>query len=194
MSIRIREIGPEDLARYAEISIAFRVGSVFRVEAVDGGLGGFRLVEEAVEPYVKDYDAAGQGWDPMRWLKRLDVSNWGFLLAFGGEQPAGGATVAYDTPEVDMLEGRTDLAVLWALRVAPERRGEGIGGSLFERAVAWARERGCARLKIETQNVNVAACRFYARQGCELRATDRQGYAGCPEVAQEAMLIWSLDL
>jgi GNAT superfamily N-acetyltransferase len=93
-----------------------------------------------------------------------------------------------------MLEARTDLAVLWDLRVAPERRGEGIGRRLFVRAVEWARGRDCKQLKIETQNINVAACRFYARQGCELRAIDRQGYAGCPEVAHEAMLIWSLDL
>ena len=58
----------------------------------------------------------------------------------------------------------------------------------------WARKKGCRQLKIETQNVNVPACRFYARQGCELGAIHRYGYAGCPDVAHEAMLLWYLKL
>ena len=194
MSIGIREILADDLPRYAEVSITFRVESIFGVEVVDGGLGGFRLVEEVVEPYTKDYDALGHGWRPMRWLERFDVSNWAFFLALDDERPVGGATVAYDTPGVDLLGGRTDLAVLWDLRVAPERRGQGIGTRLFGHAAEWARERGCKQLKIETQNVNVRACRFYARQGCVLGSIDRYGYAGCPEVAHEAMLLWYLDL
>jgi streptothricin acetyltransferase len=194
MPIRICEIAPDDLPRYAEVLIAFRVASILRVQVVDRGVGGLRLVEQAVTPYTKDYDAHGHGWSPMRWLERLDVSNWGFFLVLDEERPVGGATVAHDTPGVDMLEGRTDLAVLWDLRVAPERRGKGIGRRLFRHAAEWARGKGCNQLKIETQNINVAACRFYARQGCELRAIDRQSYAGCPEIAHETMLIWSLDL
>ncbi len=194
MRIQIQDIGPDDLRRYAGISIAFRVESIFRVEVVDQGLGGFRLVEEAVEPYTKDYDALSEEGRPTGWPERFDVSNWAFFLALDRQDPVGGATVAYDAPGVDMLEGRPDLAVLWDIRVLPERRGEGIGGMLFRHVVGWARERGCKQLKIETQNVNVRACRFYVSRGCELRAIDRQGYAGCPEVAHEAMLIWSLDL
>ena len=39
------------------------------------------------------------------------------------------------------------------------------------------------------QNVNVAACRFYAKH-CILGGVERYGYAACPEVAHEAMLLW----
>jgi hypothetical protein len=60
--------------------------------------------------------------------------------------------------------------------------------------VDWSRERKCTHLKIETQNVNVPACRFYAKQGCRLGAIDRYGYAGHPQVGHETMLIWYLDL
>ena len=60
MSVEIREIGTGQLRRYAAIPIRFRVGSIFRIVVIDGGLGGFRLIEEAVDtPYVKDYDAQG---------------------------------------------------------------------------------------------------------------------------------------
>jgi len=92
-----------------------------------------------------------------------------------------------------MLEGRTDLAVLWDIRVSPDRRGKGIGTQLFRRAADWARERGCGELKVETQNINVRACRFYAGQGCRLGAIHRHAYRE-EHVAHETMLLWYLDL
>ena len=67
-----------------------------------------------------------------------------------------------------MLEGRHDLAVLWDIRVAPSSRRRGVGAALFCAATEWAAATGYQELKVETQNVNVAACRFYGRHGCEL--------------------------
>ena len=99
--------------------------------------------------------------------------------------------MAWNTPGVDMLEGRRDLAVLWDIRVHRDHRCRGVGTQLFKRAAAWARERGCCFLKIETQNVNVPACRFYAAQGCELGAINRHAYAECPD---EVELVWYVDL
>jgi GNAT superfamily N-acetyltransferase len=90
-----------------------------------------------------------------------------------------------------MLAGRRDLAVLWDIRVAPERRGTGIGGMLFRAAEAWARARGCTRLDVEMRNINVPACRFYAGNGCQLRAIDRFAYADLPH---EVELLWTKHL
>ena len=194
MTIDIRQLGPEALALVPRVPIRFRVTSVLRIEEVDGGFGGFRLVEETLEePYVKDYDA----YDPDEFTnlpKQFDLLHWAFFIAFDGDAPVGAATVAFDTPGLDMLEGRKDLAVLWDIRVHPDRRGEGIGAALFDRVVDWSRERGCVALKIETQNVNVRACRFYAKMDCRLRAIDRFAYARDPRVAHETMLLWQLDL
>jgi ribosomal protein S18 acetylase RimI-like enzyme len=92
-----------------------------------------------------------------------------------------------------MLRERTDMAALWDIRVHPDWRGQGIGRRLFHAAARWARARGCRLLKIETQNVNVRACRFYQRMGCRLGAIDRYGYAE-PEYAHETVLLWYLDL
>jgi ribosomal protein S18 acetylase RimI-like enzyme len=89
---------------------------------------------------------------------------------------------------------RPDLAVLWDIRVHPDYRRQGIAAQLFSSAVAWAQAKGCDQLGLETQNVNVPACRFYASQGCQLAAIHRYGYAGCPGVAHEALLLWYLDL
>jgi GNAT superfamily N-acetyltransferase len=167
---------------------------MFRVEPLNHGLAGFRLYEELVQvPHVKDYDAYEDG-GPEAWPAQFDMREWGVLLASKGERCFGGAVVAFDTAGVYMLEGRRDLAVLWDIRVHPDRRRQGLGSRLFQSAVDWARCRGCRQLKVETQNVNVPACRFYVRQGCELGAIHRFGYAGMPHVAHETMLLWYLDL
>lgn len=192
--VTVRQIDTDELERYSHVPIRFLVESVLRIDAVDGGLGGLTLTEEKVDrPYVKDYDV----WEAkgvLHWAKLFDVSNWLFLLAESAGRPVGGAAVAFRSPEVDMLEGRDDLAVLWDLRVDPDWRGRGIGKALLARAVAWARQANCAQLKIETQNINVPACRFYAARGCELAMIDRYGYASEASIAHEAMLYWYLDL
>lgn len=197
MTVEIRRISLDQIASYTAVSIAYRVESVLRVEEMDGGLGGLRLVEERLaEPYVKDYDSYDDGqcelWNI--WPRGFDISRWGLFVAFEGEQPVGAATVAIDTEGIHMLEGRPDLAVLWDIRVAPDMREHGLGRTLFEHAATWAGQQGCSQLKVETQNVNVPACRFYLACGCHLGAIHRYGYRGCPNVAHEAMLLWYRDL
>ena len=92
-------------------------------------------------PYVKDYDAI-EGESPTHWARRFDLSNWGLILCRASGRCVGGAVVAYNTPGVAMLEGRSDLAVLWDIRVSPELRGQGVGLALFQAAEAWATAKG----------------------------------------------------
>jgi hypothetical protein len=49
----------------------------------------------------------------------------------------------------------------------------------------------CRKLKVETQNINVPACRFYASQGCVLAAVNRMAYR---EPQDEIQLLWYKDL
>lgn len=188
--IQIVEIPPERLPEYDGVPSNFMVRSILEPELVDGGLGGIRLHEVPVaEPYGKDYDIGGK---PSDWAGQFDVRNWGFFLALQDGIPVGAAAVAFDTTGVFMLERRRDLSVLWDIRVVPEGRGAGI--PLFRRAAAWSRERGCVQMKIETQNVNLPACRFYRRMGARLGEIHRYGYAAVPHVAHEVMMCWYLDL
>lgn len=187
MNLEITEEPISAAAELARVPIAFDVESVFDVSPLDGGLGGLILSERRVEvPYVKDYDAT-EGENPAQWAARFDVSNWGLISARSGGVRVGGAVIAFNTEGVHMLEGRTDLAVLWDIRVAREARGRGVGFGLFHAVEAWASARGCRQLKIETQNINVPACRFYARQGCVLGAVNRFAYRELPE---EVQLLW----
>ena len=191
MNIKILEESASAVAEYAKVSIAFGVESHLRVELIDNGLGGIRLIEEKLEaPYTKDYDAV-RGEGPTRWAKRWDLSNWGILSAFDNDRRIGGAVVAWNTPGLDMLGGQRDIAALWDIRVAPEYRRSGVGAQLFDRAAAWARERACRALTVETQNINVPACKFYARKGCQLAAINRYAY---PDLPNEVQVIWRIEL
>lgn len=164
---------------------------VFDIAETSHNPGGFVLTERRLDaPYVKDYDAI-EGEHPTQWARLFDVRNWGLFAARMDGQRIGGAVVAYDTPGLDMLEGRGDLAVLWDIRVTPEARGKGVGSALFRSAEAWARARGCRKLKVETQNINVSACRLYARQGCVLAAVHRFAY---PRLPGEIQLLWYKEL
>jgi GNAT superfamily N-acetyltransferase len=185
MSIEVAEEPMPDLAEYARVPIAFTVRCVLEPVVLDGGLGGLMLSERGIGfPYVKDYDAV-EG--PASWAERFDLRGWGWFAAREDGRRIGGAVVAWDAPGVEMLEGRRDLAVLWDIRVAPDARGRGVGAALFRAAEAWAAARGCTQLKVETQNINLPACRFYARQGCTLGAIHRFAYPALPD---EVQLLW----
>ena len=187
MEIEVVEPGPASLHEYASVGIAFEVRSVFDCAPVDRGLGGIALSERRLgTPYLKDYDAL-EGEGPTRWVGRFDISRWGMFLARADHEVVGGAVVALDTPGVQMLEGRRDLAVLWDIRVRRSHRGRGIGTALFDTASSWAGSQGAHELKIETQNTNVPACRFYAARGCTLGSIDRFAYPSLPE---EVQLLW----
>ncbi len=173
------------MAAYGAVPIAFSVESQFRVMPQEGGLGGLLLVLEPVCPYIKDYDADSGG--PTRWPDRFEMSEWGILAAHDNGRRIGGAVIAYNEPSLVLTGTPEETAVLWDLRVEWAHRGRGIGRQLFESALSSARDQNCQRLEIETQNINVAACKFYARLGCELIAINRNAY---PRLSHETQLIW----
>ena len=190
MAVEIREETAEALDEYATIPITFWVRSLLRVDWIDDGIGGIRLTEQSVDPpYFKDYDALGDS--PPTWERRWDISKWGIFVARDNGEPVGGVVVAWRTPGMHMLEGRDDLVVLWDLRVKAERQRHGIGQQLVRQAASWATQRNCQVMKIETQNNNVPACRFYSACGCRLGGVHSGAYAELPD---EVMLLWYLDL
>ena len=181
------QCGPvRDLHDYVAISSAFDSNAILDV-AGEGDR--CRLIERALhKPFHKDYDAVE---NPLRWPVLFDVSNWALFSACEQGRGIGGAIAAWKTSGVDMLEGRSDLVVVWDLRVAPQARGQGVGSALFRAIEAWGRSRSCTQLKVETQDVNVAACRLYQSCGCTLAQVNRGAYREFP---QETQLIWTKRL
>jgi GNAT superfamily N-acetyltransferase len=185
--LEIRQETAAALGDHASISIAFEVRTILAVEVDGNASTGFHLAERPVDrPYLKRYDDDPDE-HPTAWPRRFDVSRWGFLGAYRNGERMGGAVIARDTDPVRLLDGRRDLALLWDIRVATTARGQGIGTALFRAAEAWSMRHGCSTLAVETQNVNVPACRFYAAQGCVLGAINRFAYPTLPE---EVQLVW----
>ena len=185
MKIDVRERGVSVIPQYATVPIAFDVTSVLDIEQDKDGQ--FALKERRLDhPYVKNYDTI-DGEGPRHWPRRFDISNWGIFTAPLNGQHVGGAAVAFKTPGFMMLDQHDDIAVLWDIRVSPKPAGGELVPHSSAQPKIGAKDRGCRYLKIETQNINVAACRFYAAQGCELRAANRHAY---PEFPDEIQLIW----
>ena len=191
MRVEVVEEPITALGEYPDIPTAFEVALILDVADSGNGPGEFMLTERRLDvPYIKDYDAIN-GENPDGWSTRFDVSNWALFAARVEGRRIGGAVVAFNTPGLTVREGHGGPAILWDIRVSPEPRGQGVGSALFQAAQAWAKARGCRQLKIETQNINVPACRFYARQRCVLAAVHRSAY---PEFPEEIQLLWHKEL
>ncbi len=190
MTIQLTEEPMTVLPEYGRVPIAFTVDRVLDVTPDEGRPGGFVLSERLLSiPYEKDYDAiAGEG--PQQWARRFDLSNWAFFTARVASRIVGGAAVAFDTPGLTISEGWRDTAVLWDIRVVADARRQGVGSALLDTVEASAWLHGCRLLKIETQNTNVPACRFYERRGYQLRAINRAAY---PDLPEEIQLLWYKD-
>lgn len=193
MEITCLPVSKETLGEYSTVPMIGDSASLLVPEIQENGFGGITLREEAASPHwYMDFDTA-EGEGPERWLKTFDTAHWALFLARQEGKPVGGITLAFRTPEVFMLGGRNDITVLWDIRVHPDWKRQGIGSGLFAKAAEWARERGCDSLKVETQNVNVPACRFYMKQGCLLGEINRFAYTA-PELRNQVMLVWYLAL
>jgi GNAT superfamily N-acetyltransferase len=186
VQISVTQEALPDFSGYATIPIAFMVREIARPRASAARPGRFDITFEKIDtPYQKDYDAVDGG--PRSWAPRFDVSRWAVFVARAVGRRVGGAVGVFDAPDVEMLAGRRDVALLWDIRVAPDARGAGVGAALMDAVEAWARARGAAWLEVETQNINAPACRFYARHGCDLHAVNPGAY---PELPNETQLLW----
>jgi len=108
--------------------------------------------------------------------------------------PTGGSIAALDG---DRVLGRVDLSTHWTgfgsiddLTVEPSCRRQGVGQNLIEEAQRWTRKSNLPGLRVETQDVNVAACRLYARCGFSLQGYDAGLYANHTVAAGEVALFW----
>ena len=189
MIVDISQDSQTVLAEYARISIAFEVNEVLDVRREADSRQRFRLEPRAVAPWVKDYDAVDGG--PLTWPTRFDLRHWTFFSARNRGRLVGGAAAIHRAPDVSMLAGRDDVALLWDLRVAPDARGMGVGRALMGAVEAWARSHETSWIEVETQTINAPACRFYAANGFELRAANPDAYPGLPN---EIQLVWYKQL
>ncbi len=172
----------------------FSVDLILEATEESNGFGGFSLHERTVDqPWTKDLLDGDSGEENLRRFTCPDNSS--FFVALDDEKFVGGAAGLKYCPDAEffcMTDGREDIAVLRDIRVDPDSKRSGVGRQLFQAVVDWAKDEGLGMLKIETQNNNVAACRFYRAMGARLGGVQKHAYGG--EFSDEVMLLWYLDL
>jgi len=100
--------------------------------------------------------------------------------AFEGEELLGFVELSRES-----WNGRMRIANIW---VAEERRGQGVGRALMERAVEAARSAGCRAMVLETQSCNDPAIRFYLANGFYLIGLDTTHYSNNDIAEKEVRL------
>ncbi len=180
-------VGEPLLPESAHFALPIRFETSQRLDL--GALAEGRLVTVEMPLRSKDYDAI-EGSNMAATLREFDTSRWALLAAFDEGVRVGGAIVAFDTPGMDLLEGGNDMTTLLDIRVAPAAHGGGVGRRLFAAIEDWSRIVGARVLTIETQDINVGACRFYHAMGCTVRSIRENAYAGL----DEHQIIWERAL
>ena len=98
-------------------------------------------------------------YEPEQWQRwAVDAARGDRQAIFIVEPAAGLANGVLDADE-------PALAHLYAMWVAPQARGTGAGRALVEAVVAWAAERGAARLTTSVTEGNAAGAALYAAAG-----------------------------
>jgi len=69
-----------------------------------------------------------------------------------------------------------DNAFIDDLAVDRDHRGKGVGTMLMDAAVKWGKEKGLHGVSLETQDINLRACRFYLKYGFKLGGIDKHVY------------------
>lgn len=189
--IYIKEMDKSCFEVYDSISMNVDVRSIYKINRIDNGLGGFNFEEVEVAPYKKDLGVYERATE---YEATFDIKNWRFYMAFDNEKPVGAMTVAGTTPNLNMLCGRDDACILWDIRVIDEYKHRGIGQKLLDMGIEKAKADGYKQMIIECQNNNVAACKFYRKQGALLSKIDMYAYYSEASCRDEVQFLWYLDL
>ena len=189
--ITYNEINEDYFEQYDTIPMLVPVRSILALKKIENGLGGILLEETPVKEYIKDLGAYAKAAE---YADEFDITNWGFFMSFDGEKPIGAATIVAKPKDPRLVDGRDDLCLLWDLRVDDRYKQQGVGTSLLNMAVEWSRAKGYQQMKIECQNNNVQACKFYQKHGAVLGKIDEYAYYTEAAIKHEVQLVWYLDL
>jgi ribosomal protein S18 acetylase RimI-like enzyme len=170
--VKVRAATREDLPALAACDFSFLVTR----EATPPFEGDWLAHAQPVEPYPKSY-----GFDPEDLASHIQAPDRTLLVAIGDETPVGYIALSADWNNVASID---DLAV------DMEWRGTGAAQRLVRQAIDWTKAKGLPGIRLETQTNNVAACRFYLRQGFTLSGYDRHLYEGLSPGTRETALFF----
>ena len=177
MEIILRRMDEQTLSDVGRCDSAFTTDARLMVSAEDGKIG-YRVVsmplrEKSYPPEQKDY------------VEYLTDPDKVIFLAYADDELAG---------QVRLLKWWNGYAYVDDLAVEPRFRKFGVGRALLERGIEWARTKGFYGVMLETQDINVLACRLYQKRGFEIGGFDRNVYKALNPSTDEIALYWYLKL
>jgi ribosomal protein S18 acetylase RimI-like enzyme len=175
MKIVIHAIHQDNLTDVGHCDGAFMVDAKLVLAATNNAIQ-FTVVD--TPPHRKQYPV-----DPVNYRAYIDHPDKTILLAYVDGAIGGEIRICRNWNRYAYIE---DIVV----DVAYRRRG--VGRALIQAAVEWAKDRRLPGVMLETQNNNVAACRFYQQCGFELGGFDRRLYQGLHPDTDEIALFWYL--
>ncbi|WP_028775503.1 GNAT family N-acetyltransferase [Shimazuella kribbensis] len=104
-------------------------------------------------------------------------------LAIAGDRVVG---------QIKLKRNWNKYAYIEEILVDKQYRGLNIGKKLIQQAIQWAKVGKMPGIMLETQNNNVAACKFYESCGFVLGGFDAFVYKGLDQTNNEIALYWYL--
>ena len=171
MHITIREIDKDTLQDANQCNGDFTVDSKLILHVEDGVIH-YSVVR--VQPYVKQY-----GFEQDDYSDFISNSESTVYFAYVDGLLAG---------QIVLKRNWNNYAWINDFVVDVEFRRHGIGCALMQQAVVWAKDKQLPGIMLETQDVNVPACRFYEKFGLTLRGFDTHLYTGSSPDTNEIAL------
>jgi len=155
MTITLREIDNDNLRDANQCDGAFTVDSklVLRAEA-----GVIKYSIASIEPYIKRYV-----FEEKDYSSYLSDPEKTVYFAYVDGHLAG---------QINVIKHWNVYAWIEDFAVDVRFRRRGIGRLMMQKAEDWGKARQLPGIMLETQDINVAACRFYEKFGFTLRGFD----------------------
>ncbi|EMI9087535.1 MULTISPECIES: streptothricin N-acetyltransferase SatA [Bacillus] len=181
MNLIIRELEVDDLDNLPEIDDNFIVNSrlIFSLSKVNKQI---EYTVEDVPSYEKSY-LQDQYDDELAYTEYINKTEQVIYIAILHDQIIG---------VMVLKKNWNHYAYIEDIKVDKKYRSLGVGRRLIEQATQWAKESNMPGIMLETQNNNVAACRFYEKCGFVIGGLDFLVYKGIHEVSDEVAMYWYL--
>ena len=175
MNITIREMDNDTIQYIKKGGSSFEVRSKLVLHAENGKIS-YTVMD--VPPYIKQY--GDDEFDPATYIDNPDRV---IFLAYVDDEIAG---------QIRVLKWWNAYAYIDDIAVEEKYRRQGVGRTLIEHTIEWAKEKGFPGIMLETQDNNVAGCKLYESCGFELRGFDTHLYKGLNPNTDEIALYWYL--
>jgi len=173
-SLKIIEITADNIGDVNKTDTTHEINSRIVPHIKDGCF--YYTVEEIYPSYMKTYEE-----DNIDYSTYIDNPAKVVFLAYLNKRPAG---------QIVLRRNWNNFAYIEDIRVSSEFRRKGTGIALLEKAEEWSRKGDMPGIMLETQDVNVSACKLYERAGFILGGVDRKLYSATERYAHETALFW----